>query len=46
VVTFTSPQPVVVGSIKGCSETGISVTHFSVVLDAESGEFLIGFYTP
>ncbi len=45
VVTVTSPEPVLVGSTKNASGERVQATHFSVVLDAESGEFLIGFYT-
>ena len=46
VVTFTSKEPVVVGhSAPGSKTTPSPVTHWSVVLDAKSGEFLVGFYT-
>ena len=42
VITFTSDKPVNVGSGKPAP---VLVMHYSVVLDAYSGEFLIGFYT-
>lgn len=43
VVTFTSEKPVDVGV--GKAGSSVWVTHYSVVLDAATGEFLIGFYT-
>jgi hypothetical protein len=51
VVTYTSAEPVQVGSEKaGASSASdpppLMVTHYSVLLDADTGEFLMGFYTP
>jgi hypothetical protein len=50
VVTFTSDKPQRVGVEKATSNVGdiptpLLVTHYSTVLDAGAGEFLIGFYT-
>ena len=45
VVTFTSPAPMVFGGKYGSEGNGITVSHFSVVIDSDTGDFLIGFYT-
>jgi hypothetical protein len=49
VVTFTSDKPEEVGTKKpsrdGSASPPLLVTHYSAVLDADTGEFLIGFYT-
>jgi hypothetical protein len=43
VVTFTSAKPQHVGFTPGA---GSSVTHLSVVIDANDGRFVRGFFTP
>ncbi len=47
VVTFTSKEPVAVGVQKadGSPSPRLMDTHYSVVLDASTGEYLMGFYT-
>lgn len=45
VVTFTSAQSQPIGMGKPGGSSGLSVSHFSVVLDASTGEFLMGFFT-
>jgi hypothetical protein len=47
VITFTSDRPVVVGhSTPSVPDADLlRVTHYSVVLDARTAAFLIGFYT-
>ncbi len=47
VITFTSGKPVVVGHSTPSAPDAdlLKVTHYSVVLDAQTARFLIGFYT-
>ena len=45
VVTFTSPKPMDVEVGKWGSHVGLFMTHLNVVLDANTGRFLGGFYT-
>jgi len=50
VVTFTSPTPVDVsvgnGRANAPSGAALLVTHYSVVLNATTGKFVLGFFTP
>jgi hypothetical protein len=50
VVTFTSQEPVELAhgapySNASASESSVTVTHYNIVLDAHTGEYLVGFYT-
>lgn len=44
VVTFTSDKPEEVGSAP-FGKSAVYVSHFHVVLDADTGKFLLGFFT-
>lgn len=45
IITFTSDKPEEVGSAPFGEMSAVYASHFHVVLDADTGKFLLGFFT-